>query len=214
MVKIPLKYSKVILIALFTVFFALGVFWHILTIRERNALSGALTQINVQFEALEEEKQNLLRQIGKEEELNQVLSRQNSELKSALGNSKQELDQLKTGLSQLNKNIEELNAQISGLKTENLDLAKEKAELKQEIAQVSEEKAELKARLGSIAELKKAIRQVKNQMRSIKLIPKLKPRQDRPKEAKRITKGNHGFLWRNGESTYHAKIKIEVNPAP
>lgn len=216
--KIPGKHIRFILIAFLAGACIFSVFKYIVTLKEKYALTDALNQIKTQLSILETEKQGLLQDIGKEKENNQSLTQENAELKTGLETNKAELSQLKADLSQLNKNIEELNSQVSLLKTENSALSEDKLKLQQERAQVVQENDELKARLGSVKELKKAIKEVKKAMRKLKLAPrspeKLEELKAVEKKIEKIIEGNRGFLLKNGQPTYNAKVKIEVKPAP
>lgn len=85
------------------------------------------------------------------------------------------------------KAFDELNSRFSLSKIENASLREQKERL-------SQENESLKAKLNSIEELKKTITE-------------LNEHKDRAEE------GNKGFLIKDSQSTYPAKVKIEVVPA-
>ncbi len=88
-------------------------------------------------------------------------------------------------LSESEKRTEELNSQADILKAENNALSEERTKLAQD-------NEVLKFKLASITELKKAIQELKRLAR---------------------LEGNRGFLIKDGQSTFIAKVKIEVTPA-
>lgn len=157
---------------------------------------------------LEAKKQSLLEALRKEEDLQQLLAKENSELKENLKTSEEELTKLTGDLSEKQNDIEQLRSQISLLEAKNTALMEEKEKLELELAQVSQENDNLKARLSSPMELKQALRELKRQMRKVSVKIQQRAR------AEKIAEGNRGFLIKNGHSTYPAKVKIKVIPAP
>jgi len=165
-----------------------------LSFKEKCDLSNSLEQAKEQAQILENQKQNLLQELGKEKE-----SRQN--LKGSLKASAVRLRKLFREAAERQDSIEQLNSRISLARAEN-------ALLKEEGGKLKGDYEALKTKLSSIAELKKALRELKIEIRrgSRKLTQK-------NKSVEEIIEGNRGFLIRDGKFTYPAKVKIEVVPA-
>jgi len=108
-------------------------------------------------------------------------------LKANLKASRIRLTKLFTEDNETRKALEESSYRFSLLKIENITLKEQKE-------QVSQENENLKAKLNSIEELKKTITE-------------LSEHKDQAEE------GNKGFLIKDGQFTYPAKVKIEVVPA-
>jgi len=175
---------------------------YFMTLKEKYALLNNLNQVKGQVASLEQA-------IDKEKELQKALSQENLTLKDELKANTDKLTQLDLDLRNSQRTIERLTSQIALSKAENTALRDEKDKLTFELAQISQERDTLKTKLSSVPELKKAIKEVKIQIRQAKLMMR------EITKKRRIIEGNHGFLVKNGESTYPiTKIKIEVMPAP
>ncbi len=160
-------------------------------LKARFRLQESLAQVEGKVGVLTQEKQNLLQELEKEKEFNQKLAAKNANLKVYLKASNDRVRRLFRGNSKAKDELEEISAKFAVLKAENRALidSRKRSYLENE---------QFKLKLGSVAELKKAIRE----LRANKSIgPDLE------------TKGNQGFLIRDGRSTLE-KIKIEVIPAP
>jgi chromosome segregation ATPase len=192
---------KNILIVLLVALTSFSIFKYVSSLKERYSLLNTLGQIKEQVATLENEKQNLLQEIGKEKELQQKLTRQNSGLKDYLKASRKRLTRLFSAHRKAQNEIEELDAKFSILKTENRVLVEEKQ-------RYATENEGLKAKLSSIAELKKAISELKRQMRKVPTVKKAQM-QNEEKNAE----GNRGYIIKDGKLTYPAKVRIEVIPA-
>lgn len=155
---------------------------------------------------LENEKQGLAQELETERSAKQMLTRENLILHDGLKASKDELIRLEADLQQRQKNIEELSSQISALKVRNIALKEEKDKLELELSQISKERDILHSRLGSIVELKKAIKALRIQMRGVG-----REARKKAKELRVIT-GNRGFLIKDGQPTFPARVRIEVRP--
>ncbi|MDP2927280.1 MAG: hypothetical protein Q8N80_00530 [Candidatus Omnitrophota bacterium] len=160
-------------------------------LKARFRLQDSLTQVQGEAVALTQEKQNLLQELGKEQELNEQLAAKNVNLKVYLKASKDRMTRLFRDNSKTQNELEEINAKFAVLKAENRALI-----VSHKRSYIENEQFKLK--LSSVIELKKAIRELrakKSQASGLEI------------------EGNRGFLIRNGRSTLE-KIKIEVIPAP
>jgi chromosome segregation ATPase len=209
MAKVPKNYFRIILTVLLMSITLFSIFKYLSSLKEKYDLLDALNQIKEQVAALQTERQNLLRDLDKEKKLQQQVSQENAGLKDSLRASEEKLAKLDADFTQARKGIAELNSQISALKAENAALRDQGEKLKLELSQFSQEKDALEARLNSIAELKKAIRKLKKQMRKVSIEIKQKTQGH-----ERIVGGNRGYLIKDGQTIYPAKVKIEVIPAP
>jgi len=196
-----LKNILIVLLAGTTIF---SVFKYALSFKEKYVLLNTLNQLKEEVAALEDDKQALKEKLGEEKELNTKLDREILEIKEYLKASKKRLAKLFADYGQTQKTIEDLNSKFSILKAENTALRDEKERLNSQLTQISEENKSLKLKLDSIAELKKRIKELKRQVHRITVITKVG----------KIIEGNQGFLIKDGKSTYPARAKIEVIPAP
>ncbi len=161
---------------------------------------STLTQVKVQLVNLETEKQHLLLDLDKERALTSKLTLDKTTLKDNLRASKARLNRLFTDFDKTQKKIDEISSQFSLLKAENAALTSERDVMKQE-------NENLKAKFGSAEELKKALREVRKQ------IVKVGKQMIHKGQEVKTSEGNRGFVIKDGQPTYPAKIKIEVNPA-
>jgi len=147
-----------------------------------------------QVAILEIQKQNLLQDVEKEKQLQQKFSLENAELKSNLSGVKKKLNKVLNDYSASKKSMEDLNQKLSISQAENTALR--------------EENENIKAKLSSVAALKKAMLELRKQ--ATKVVGQMKKKV----QTQRLLEGNRGFVVKDGKSTYPAKIKIEVIPAP
>jgi len=194
--KTLLKNTLIVLLLAIALF---SIIRYILSIKE-------VSQAKEQVAILEIEKQNLLQELEKEKELQQNLTKENSGLKDNIKASRRRLTKLFREVKDTQKAIEDLNSRFSILKAENTALIEEESILKLKLSQVSQENDSMKVKLSSVAELKQAIRELKIKMRQSIV--------NQYKKLTQIVEGNRGYIIKDGKSTYPAKIKIEVRPAP
>lgn len=150
---------------------------------------------------LEDEKQNLLREIEKDKKLRQKLTQQNLELKNYLKAGKARMGKLFKVYEGTQETIEQLNSKFSLLKAENTAIITDKEQL-------SKENEALKIKLNSVIELKKAMRELRKQAQKVgmQIIKKT--------DVRKTLEGNQGFVIKDGKPNNPAKVKIEVVPAP
>jgi len=201
-----MKNYGVILIALLTGITIFSVFKYVSSLREKNDLTLALSQIKNQATALENERQNLLQELEKEKQLQQQLHEENTGLKESLMEGEEKLAKINADFAHTQEVLEQLNSQLANLKEENTLLKEEKDKMNIQLAEVTQEKDDLKARFSSVAGLKKAIRELKIRMRKVGVEIKRKVKYEK------IIEGNRGFLIKDGKTTFPTKVKIEVVP--
>lgn len=155
---------------------------------------------------LENDKQTLTEILKKERELEEKLIQEKAAVKADLQVSQERLAKLATDFQQVQNFVEQLNSENTALKTENDNLKDEQYSLNNKLIQMTQENDSFKARLGSLVELKKAIRELKQKMRS-KTHGEIKEKT----QPERIREGNRGYLIKSGKTTYPSKAKIEVN---
>ncbi|MFA4990023.1 MAG: hypothetical protein WC576_04540 [Candidatus Omnitrophota bacterium] len=136
--------------------------------------------------SLENQKQNLLQDLGKEKMAVGQLKARNAGLKGYLKAAHKKLDKLFLDLSLAKEQIGMFDLRFSMLRAENKALLEERQKLVQE-------NTSLKMRLNSVDELKKALGELKRRAK---------------------IEGNRGFLKKNGQPTTSPKIRIEVIPVP
>jgi uncharacterized protein (DUF3084 family) len=163
---------------------------YISELKEKIRLQDDLTQAQGQVTALTEEKQNLLQELGKEQELNGQLTAKNVNLKAYLKASKERISRLFRDNYKTQNELEDMSTKFAVLKAENralIDIHK----------RMYLENEEFKFKLGSVVELKKAIKELKAKKR---------------KALGLEIPGNFGFLTKDGHLTSE-KVRIEVIPA-
>lgn len=205
-----MKDYKIILIIFLISISVFSIFRYSLSLKEKYDLKNDLEKIASQVRTLESERQNLLQELEKEKQTQQQLAEENTGFKESLKTKEEEVAKLNADFTQVHASIKELNSQLEALKTENNTLKEEKDNLQAQLAQTIAEKDSLKARLNSVQELKKAIRELKKQVRRVGKEIKEKVSVSTPE----ATDGNRGFIIKEGKSTFPAKVKIEVIPAP
>lgn len=193
-----LKNYKVILVALLVGITIFSVHKYLQALKEKYDLLSTLTQIKLQVAALEEEKQNLLQTLEKEKQVEQQLNVTNSILKENLRAGIRRITKFSAELGKTKIALEQLNAQVVGLKGQNVALKGERDKL-------VEERNNLLTRLGSLRELKKALIELRKQALELGV---------GMREQGESEQGNRGFVVKDGKSTYPAKVRIEVAPAP
>lgn len=191
--------KNIVLVLLLTITM-FSVYKFISSLREKYELLDSLHQTQQQAAALEEEKQNLLQEAEKAQQLQQKLTQQNLELKEYLMAGKARLAKLFKTYQGAEKAVDELNSRFSLLKVENTALLSEKERL-------AKENENLKAKLTSAIELKNAIRQLKKQAQKvgIQIINKT--------DARKTLEGNQGYIIKDGKPNNPARVTIEVIPA-
>jgi hypothetical protein len=153
-------------------------------LRERLSLEDTLAKAQGELSVLNQEKQNLLQELGNEKERNESLTAKNANLKAYVKASKTRMDRLFKDKAEL----ETVSAKFTVLKAENRALIESRK-------RVYLENEQFKLTLSSVPELKRAIRALRSK----------KPDTQIPQDA------NQGFLIRHGRSTL-GKVKIEVVP--
>ena len=204
-----MKNNKAVIIALLAGVTIFCVYQYIISLKENNSLSANIRQLDSDVKALEDEKNDLESNLGREKEMSRVLSQEITGLKDTLTQSKENLVQLETDFQASQKAIEVLSSEFSLVKAENTALRDQIQGLELDIGQAKVEKEQLRARLSSIDALKKAIKELRQKTRLAK-----KQVQQRIAAKEKIISGNNGFLVKNGKSTLSGTIKIEVEPLP
>lgn len=201
-----MKHFRPIIIAFLLGVSVFSVYRYILSIKEKYALLEAIDKGKTQIAALENEKQNILQTLEKEEKINLGLSQKNARLRENLKAGRQKIARLFLEVVAAGKDAERLDSQVSALKAENAAIQEEEANLRPDLARISREKEALESRLSSIAELKKAIKELKKGQNRVAL-KKKEPKTELAPE------GNRGYLVKDGVPISPPKVKIEVNPA-
>lgn len=195
------KNYKLILVVLFVGVAIYITYKYMAMLKEKYALQETVSGVKAQLVLLENEKQNLLREIEKEKKAQQKLMQQKFTLQEYLKASRNRLNKLFADYAQVQETAADLSSQMSLLKIENTSLAESKEKS-------SRENENLKAKLSSVSELKKAIRELKSER--YKVGRETKKRVWREEACD----GNRGFLIKEGRPVHPAKVKIEVSPAP
>ena len=156
-------------------------------LKARYALQEELSKAQDQITVLANEKQNLLQDLKKEQELKEQLGQKNTALKDNLRASVKRISRLFNDSGKAQAELEEVEGRLSILKAENRALIEGRKKIQTENEQ-------FKIRLGSISELKQVIRDLKEKRRN---------------NSDLALEGNRGFLLKDGRST----VKIEVIPA-
>jgi chromosome segregation ATPase len=190
---------------------AFSLFKYLSLLNENYGLENNLQQTRERIALLETEKQNLLKDLQKEKELQAPLCSKVTVLKENLRASNLRLTKLFLENDYAEGAIGQLNSEVSGLQEKNRLLSEENS-------RIFQEKQTLLSRLNSVDDLKKTIRELKKAKRQGKKRVKvsgLSRKMEIREEAsfKEAMRGNNGFLIKDGRSTYPAKIRIEVIPA-
>ncbi len=210
-----MKDLKIVLIAFLlgaSIFSALR---YAASLKEKQMLQVSLEEKKADISALQNEKQNLLQEMGKEKELNLKFMQRNALLKDNLRAGKNRLERLFVKYDQAEVDADRLNSQVSILKAENTAVRAEGEKLKLELAQAGQENERLNNRLNSVAELKKAIRElkIKKSVPSVE-IKKIEVKKKSTTEVEAV--GNCGYIIKDGvpfSGVSSVKVKIEVSPA-
>lgn len=160
-------------------------------LKTRYALQDKLAQAQGQITVLTQEKQNLLQDLKKEQELKERLELKNAKLKGYLRAGGNRIRRLFQDNAASQNNLEDVNARLSILKAENRVLIDSHK-------RIFMENEEFKLKLNSVVELKKAIKELKAKKR---------------RNSDSGAGGNQGFLIKGGQPTALEKIRIEVLPA-
>ncbi|MDD5129713.1 MAG: hypothetical protein PHS66_01475 [Candidatus Omnitrophica bacterium] len=187
MTKDKIKNLALILLLVVTVF---SMVRYVSELKARFRLQDSLVQAQGKISILTQEKQNLLQELEKEQELNAQLAAKNTNLKVYLKASMKKIKRLFRDSSKAQNELEEANAKLTVLKAENRALIGIHR-------RIFSENERFKLKLGSVAELKKAIKELKSKRR---------------KALGLEIEGNRGFLIKDGRLTSE-KIIIEVTPA-
>jgi hypothetical protein len=182
---------KNVIIAFLAGVLALSVLKYISALQEKFELLQNLTKAREEVAALEDQKQNLLADLGKEKEVNAQLNKKNVELKDYLQAGIHRIERAFKDARRAQALLDDASSKIALLKGE-----KEALILRKDL--LTQENEALRLKLSSVEELKKAIRDLKRKQET-DLIP---------------PEGNKGFLIKDGQTNTPAKVKIEVVPAP
>ena len=196
-----MKDLKVWLIIFLVGFSIFSVFKYATLLKEKYALVNTIEQIKAHAASLEKDLSKEKQRVIQTQERNELL-REN------LRASGKRMSNLYHASAQAHQLCDELNTQLSIVRAENDALRKDGDILKFKVTQLAQENEDFRVKLGSIEELKKTIRELKRQAHRFIVTMKNKMQ---PKE---YAEGNRGFILKNGKSTYPAKVRIEVIPAP
>ncbi len=185
------------------------VYKYVASVNENNSLAANIRQLNSEVEALEDEKIDLARDLGREKEINNALNREVALVKDNLIQSKEKLARLETDFQSSRKTIDDLSSEFSLVKAENTALREQIQGMEIDIAQAKVDKEQMQAKLSSIKGLKKAIRELRQKTRAakIKVRERIVAKED-------MILGNNGFLIKNGRSTLIGEVRIKVEPLP
>lgn len=135
-------------------------------------------------------------------------------LQEELKTTRGELAKTNRDLRTCHGKLDFVNKKISVLRDSNVSLSGSNAALiiarqglEHKIATLQEEKRIVETRIHSLSELKKAIREVKLEIR------KERTRQQKEADRWETASGNRGFLIKDGECFYKAKVNVDVRPA-
>lgn len=189
-------------IALFSAFYL------VTALVEKIGLQETLDKRQLQVSTLRTERTHLMNALDTAIQKNDEVSRKNALLKEYLRAGNDKVRKLDSQFKEATLRADQLNSQVALLKTENVALRNDNEELKVKAVTLTQENDQLKVRLSSMEELKMAIRELKIKARRAAVVIKEKV------ESARVAIGNRGYLVKDRRSTYPAKVKIEVNPAP
>jgi chromosome segregation ATPase len=199
---VPIVIALLIGVALFTSYS------YILTVKEKYEVLKNLEQIKTQLSQLENEKIALTQKLDLQMQEKQKILQEKRTAEETLRINQEKFSSVEGQLQKAQKTIEELNSSLAALQQEKVSLQQNQERLTAQVEEVMKAKIALEARFRSVKELKKAVRELRLQISKVKthLIKKI--------ENKEIEEGNRGYLTKDGNPTYPAKIKIEVTPAP
>ncbi|MDD2752132.1 MAG: hypothetical protein PHN59_03295 [Candidatus Omnitrophica bacterium] len=198
---------KNILIIFFLSVAAFSIVKYAAIFQEKRALTEDLNSIKQKLAVLEEEKEAFLAELEQGKEQVALLSQDKAVLKQNLKAVKKRMAKLFTELNQTKKAIEQLNSKFLLLKAENVTLIKRS----KKVNQLSAQNQALRENLYSIPELRKRIAELKKD----KNAPlEIEVNANWPALEGQNPEGNRGFLLKNGQPTYPAKVKIEVITIP
>lgn len=153
-----------------------------------------LFSLKKQVSVLDAQREALMQALGKEKELSQELSEENSVLKDNLRAYKNKITKLLAENAVSQKSLEELKSKFSLLEAENKT--------------VREENEGFKSRVECKTGIKGALGELRRQ--TIKVCREIRQKVDENK----LMEGNRGYVIKDGKATLPAKVKIEVVPAP
>lgn len=184
-------------------------------------LGEQLDKIQVDFRELESENAGLSSDLERLSVSEKDLLLENTGLTEQLKAGRERTIELEAALSDAESTIDTLNEQMSIAREESGALLVQIEGLKSKLLNVTAENDDMSRKLSSLEGLKESIRELKIKMR--------RERKNRPplvmkKEKKvfesrtdpvieEISLGNLGFIIKNGQSTYPARVKIEVQPS-
>lgn len=152
---------KNILLVLLLTITAFSIFRYLMALKDKYELTNALNDTRAQVDVLQNEKQNLLETLKKEEIEQENLMQANSQLKDNLRAGQERIHKLFADVQEAQKQVEQLNNTLSLSQAENKALKEEEENLKLELSQASEENSAIKARFDSLEELKKPLESLK-----------------------------------------------------
>ncbi|MFH0826727.1 MAG: hypothetical protein V1923_02390 [Candidatus Omnitrophota bacterium] len=196
------------LLGLLVIITAFSAFKYGTSLKEKYDTFIVMNQLKEQLDILEQEKQNLLADLEKGKQQEALLTEENEVLKENIKATRRRLTKLFVEKREKEKAHEELSYRYALLEAEKASLMEEKDQLSLRASQAESENQAFKVKLSSIQELKKAIRELKRKVRLERIIA-IKPR-----KMDGDIDGNRGYLMKEGKSTYHGKIRVEVRPAP
>jgi cell division protein FtsB len=129
-----MKDLKTIIIAFLLGVSVFSAIRYVSSLKEQHMLQVNLQEKGSEISTLQNEKQNLLQEIGKEKDLNQKAMRINTLLKNSLNAGKSRLSRLFTKYNRAAEDNEQLNSQISILKAENAAVRSEGEKIKLELS--------------------------------------------------------------------------------
>lgn len=198
-----MKDWKILLIAFLVGISGYSVYRYVSLAAEKEAVIKVLDETKERLVSLEQEKQNLLRSIEKEERMSGLF-------KENLFAGRRKISRL---WAENLRQKEELELDIAVLRAENSAIREQEDKLRLELSMANKEKDDLIAKFNSAGELRKALSELRSKRRKDKA--SVKKKTDRPKDkmfVEMIMEGNKGFLIKDGKQISFKNIKIEVNP--
>ncbi len=201
--------NRMMIVAIVITALVLG-YYYLKIKQEKEVLQETLAKINRNLARINVEQgdyQVLGERLEQVVKVKEELGLELEELRTNLGQTEEALDRSRVEIAVLAEKVKLLEKGKFSLEEKISFLSRDKELLQIELSLVTEDKEELEAKFSSLGELKKAIRKIKidAQQRRINEL--------READAKKLLKGNRGYLIINGKSTMGPKVEIKVLPA-
>jgi chromosome segregation ATPase len=207
-----MKTILVLLIAFLIGVSGVSVYRFAIAYKEQHEMKLEIQQSKEELNSLRIDREDLFSKLSKSFEKEKLLQLQNDDLAARSKQSEDKIVAFESELADKSAAIDSLRSQLTISIAQSSALAQQAQELKSRVDYAEAEKLQLTVKLSSVEELKKALRELRLKTREAVSHKPQATRITQGITTEEISEGNQGFMLRDGQLTYPAKVRIKVQP--